>query len=58
MKEQPNPVSGLRIPEGALNLFSRQLSAGKHEIKKQKKRTRRGEKKKEYRREGRLAISK
>ena len=37
MKEQPNPVLGLRIPEGALNPFSEQLRAGKQEIKKQNK---------------------
>ena len=39
MKEQPNPVSGLWIPEGAANPFSLQPRAGKQEMNKKKNRT-------------------
>lgn len=34
MKEQPNPVSGLRIPEGAVDPFSLQPRAEKQGMNK------------------------
>lgn len=37
MKEQPNPVLGLRIPERALNPFSLQLKSEKQGMNKENK---------------------
>lgn len=34
MKEHPNPVSGIRIPEEAVNPFSLKLRAGKQGMNK------------------------